>query len=97
MKNSEIKYNNLSTDYHTLYDEIRKGNKFIGFQSIRIDNKKSDYSKLCEISYDEKYKQYHIGDTTYFDDYSRNSIDDFIQLCEIEDIRYFKYEYEENN
>jgi hypothetical protein len=78
MLNTEIKYK-TSTDSKELYRLLKEGNVLIGFIAIDIDGiPNMEYSKLVQMSYNEKWKSFNLGFTFFECDFDKIG---FEQLC----------------
>lgn len=85
MLNTEIKYK-TSTDYNQLYRLLKEGNIIIGYIAIDIGGVPSmEYSKLIQMSYNEKFKSFDIGFTFFECDFDKNGFD---ELCLKENVRF---------
>ena len=78
MLNSEIKYK-TSNDSKLLYKLLKEGNLIIGFIALDINGVPNmDYSKLVQMSYNEKWKSFDLGFTFFEQDFDKI---DFNKLC----------------
>jgi hypothetical protein len=85
MLNTDIKYN-TSTDYKELYRLLKEGNLLIGFIAIDVDGvPNKDYSKLIQMSYNEKWKSFDLGFTFFESDFDKIG---FEQLCLEQNLRF---------
>ena len=90
MINTEIKYKTL-TDYEKLYKLLKDGNLIIGFIAIDIDGVPNmTYSKLVQMSYDEKWKSFDLGFTFFEQDFDKI---DFNKLCLKYNVRFLDLNY----
>lgn len=88
MKNSEIKYN-LSRDYTRLKNLLTDGVHVIGFIAVSVDGRpNAEYSKVIEMKYFKKYKEYSIGFTIWEDQLEAHT-HSFSSICEKYNIQYF--------
>jgi len=85
MLNTEIKYK-TSTDYNKLYQLLKEGNLLIGFIALDINGiPNMEYSKLVQMSYNEKWKSFDLGFSFFESDFDKTR---FKQLCLKENIRF---------
>ena len=86
MLNSEIKYK-TSNDSKLLYKLLKEGNLIIGFIALDINGVPNmDYSKLVQMSYNEKWKSFDLGFTFFEQDFDKI---DFEKLCLKYNVRFF--------
>lgn len=89
MLNTEIKYK-TSTDSTELYRLLKEGNLIIGFIAIDIDGiPNMEYSKLVQMSYNEKWKSFDLGFTFFESDFDKIK---FEELCVKQNLRYIPFE-----
>ena len=87
MKNSEIEYTGLSTDYNRLYDLLKSGKKIVGFYNTYVNNKyNKEYSKIALFSYDSETKTFNLYGSMFEDCFSKEEI---ISEMQEMNIRYF--------
>ena len=86
MLNTEIKYK-TSNDYELLYKLLKEGNLIIGFIALDINGVPNmDYSKLVQMTYNEKWKSFDLGFTFFEQDFDKIN---FKQLCLKYNVRFF--------
>lgn len=86
MLNTDIKYK-TSNDYELLYKLLKEGNLIIGFIALDINGVPNmDYSKLVQMTYNEKWKSFDLGLTFFEQDFDKI---DFKQLCLKYNVRFF--------
>lgn len=87
MKNTEIPYRNLSTDYERLYGLLKSGVKLIGFTARYWDGGwLKDESSITELSYDAEYKVFNLNCTLLDSGFGK---DGFGRFCNRAAIRFF--------
>jgi hypothetical protein len=85
MLNTDIKYK-TSSDSKELYKLLKEGNILIGFIALQINGVPNmEYSKLIQLSYNEKMKSFDIGFTFFESDFDKIG---FEQLCSTYNIRF---------
>lgn len=85
MLNTEIKYK-TSTDSKELYRLLKEGNIIIGYIAIDIDGVPNmEYSRLVQMSYNEKLKSFYLGFTFFECDFDKIG---FEQLCLTYNLRF---------
>lgn len=85
MLNTDIKYK-TSSDSKELYKLLKEGNILIGFIALQINGVPNmEYSKLIQLSYNEKMKSFDVGFTFFESDFDKIG---FEQLCSTYNIRF---------
>ena len=82
MKNTEIKYTNLSKDYNRLYELLHDEKNIAGYVSTG-----TDYSKIVNIVYVKNQGLYDFCTMSFFEeDFNKDA---FIEMCESYNVRFF--------
>ena len=84
MLNTEIKYQ-TSKDYNLLHKLLISGNIIIGFIALDLNGIPSlEYSKLVQMSYNEKWKSFDLGFTFFECDFDKIGFERLCSNCNLQ-------------